>query len=228
MSLQYLASALENVPSEWLSVLTETALTPIDDQLLQARQAGSVIYPPAVSTFHALQQLRPSQVRVVMLGQDPYHGEHQATGMSFSVQKTVRIPPSLRNIYKELHQDIGFSVPKHGDLSDWARQGVLLLNSVLTVEAGLAASHSKFGWQTITDRLIELVNEKSQRCVFMLWGNWAISKSSLVNSDRHLILTASHPSPLSANRGFLGCKHFSQANEWLAKHRKIPIDWTIK
>jgi len=168
-----------------------------------------------------------SKVRIVVLGQDPYHGPNQAHGLSFSVLPGMPIPPSLKNIYKELHDDLGLHIPSHGHLEKWASQGVLLLNSVLTVEQGLAGSHQGKGWERFTDKVIKVVNEQRSNVVFMLWGAYAQKKGQVINADKHLVLTAPHPSPLSAHRGYLGCQHFSKANEYLNSHSYDSIDWQI-
>jgi len=165
---------------------------------------------------------------VVILGQDPYHGEHQAQGLSFSVPKGEKIPPSLRNIYKELHNDIDdFTLPTHGHLSSWAKQGVLLLNTVLTVEQGQAHSHKHLGWEQYTDKIIALINEHLTGVVFLLWGAHAQKKGKNINNDKHYILTAPHPSPLSAHRGFLGCRHFSKTNDILLQNGQKQINWCL-
>lgn len=192
------------------------------------RLAGKVIYPPAQDVFNAFKATEFDQVKVVILGQDPYHGPQQAHGLSFSVHKGVAIPPSLVNIYKELAEDIpGFQIPQHGYLQHWAEQGVLLLNTVLTVRAGHAHSHAQLGWETFTDRVISALNEGREHVVFMLWGSHAQKKGAMIDRIKHLVLTASHPSPLSAYRGFFGCKHFSLANAYLQAHAMSPIDWQL-
>lgn len=185
------------------------------------------IFPPADSTFNAFKITPFKNVKVVIIGQDPYHGEGQANGLAFSVNNGVRIPPSLRNMYKELHDDCGCNIPSHGDLTHWARQGVLLINSVLTVEEAKAGSHRKLGWQKFTDEAIQKLSEKREGIIFLLWGNYAIEKSGLIDSEKHHILTAMHPSPLSAYRGFFGCRHFSKVNDLLIQQGKQPIDWQI-
>jgi uracil-DNA glycosylase len=168
-----------------------------------------------------------NEVRVVILGQDPYHGPGQAHGLCFSVQQGVRTPPSLVNIYKELEADLGIKPRHHGCLEHWAKQGVLLLNSVLTVERGLAASHSKRGWERFTDRIIARVNDKAEPVVFLLWGSYAQKKAAFVDGSRHLVLKAAHPSPLSAHSGFLGCRHFSRSNAFLEERGLKPIEWAL-
>lgn len=185
------------------------------------------VYPPKESIFSAFQATPLEQVKVVLLGQDPYHGEGQANGLAFSVSRGVKLPPSLRNIYKELQEDCGISMPEHGDLTSWAKQGVLLLNTSLTVEMGKAGSHRNLGWEEVTDSAISLVNQKENPVVFILWGNHAHAKQSLITNPLHLILTSAHPSPLSAYRGFFGCKHFSKTNEFLKNNGETPIQWDI-
>lgn len=228
-SFSYLAPALARVHPAWEAALRAPALykklREIDQELTRQQGEGRVIFPPAAHTFNALSYVAPADVRVVILGQDPYHGDGEAMGLSFSVPEGIRVPPSLRNIYKELAADLGLGVPASGDLSHWAQQGVLLLNSVFTVERDKAGSHGKLGWQTISDALIDAVNQASPGCVFLLWGNWAQTKAERIDQSRHLTLTAAHPSPLSANRGFHGCRHFSQVNAWLIAHGREPIAW---
>ncbi|WRH77080.1 MAG: uracil-DNA glycosylase [Sphingobium sp.] len=195
--------------------------------LLGEKAAGKQIFPNSEEWFRALELTPLEKVRVVILGQDPYHGPGQAHGLCFSVQPGVRPPPSLVNIYKELQTDLGISRPHHGFLEHWATQGVLLLNSVLTVEMTKAASHRSKGWEKFTDAVIRLVNAKTDPVVFMLWGNYAQKKADFVDSARHLILKAAHPSPLSAHNGFLGCRHFSQCNAFLENKGLPPIDWAL-
>ena len=188
---------------------------------------GKEIFPKPSEYFAALNLTPLNQVKVVILGQDPYHGDGQAHGLCFSVQPDVRTPPSLKNIYKELDADLGIPKASHGHLVSWARQGVLLLNSVLTVERGLAASHRGRGWERFTDAVIAQVNQLEHPVVFLLWGAYAQKKAQFVDSSRHLVLKAAHPSPLSAHNGFLGCRHFSQANDFLEKNGLEPIDWRL-
>jgi uracil-DNA glycosylase len=195
--------------------------------LVGEREAGKRIFPAGSNWFRALDLTPLDEVKVVILGQDPYHGPGQAHGLCFSVPDGVRPPPSLVNIYKELESDLGIRRPAHGFLEHWAKQGVLLLNSVLTVEMGLAASHRDHGWERFTDAVVRLVNAKAEPVVFMLWGSYAQKKASFVDSSRHLVLKAPHPSPLSAHSGFLGCKHFSKANTFLESRGLDPIDWTL-
>lgn len=195
------------------------------------RDSGKRIFPAGSEWFRALDLTPLDQVRVVILGQDPYHGAGQAHGLCFSVRPGVRPPPSLVNIYKELQADLGLPRPAHGCLEHWARQGVLLLNSVLTVEMGLAASHRDRGWEKFTDAVIRLINARREPVVFMLWGSYAQKKAAFVDSidrgGRHLVLKAPHPSPLSAHNGFLGCRHFSKANAFLEAQGLPPIDWSL-
>ena len=186
-----------------------------------------VVYPPSEDIFNAMHLTPLSKVKCVIIGQDPYHEPGQAHGLCFSVKPDIKVPPSLENIYKELHDDIGFSIPNHGYLEEWAKQGVLLLNTVLTVQAHRAFSHRGKGWEQFTDAIIRTVNEVDRPVVFLLWGKPAQEKKALLNNTKHLILEAPHPSPLSAYRGFFGCKHFSKANEFLAKNGETPIDWTL-
>jgi len=192
----------------------------------QAYASGKTIYPPKAQRFNAFNLTALKDVNVVILGQDPYHGEGQAHGLSFSVPDGITIPPSLRNIYKELVTDLNLDEsPSNGDLTAWAKQGVLLINAVLTVEQSKAGSHAKKGWEHFTDNVIKHINEKNNGVVFLLWGNYAIQKSSLIDLNKHYVLTAAHPSPLSAYRGFFGCQHFSKTNEILAYQGKKTINW---
>lgn len=186
------------------------------------------IYPNREDIFNALQLTPFHKVKVVLLGQDPYHGPGQAHGLSFSVQRGVKIPPSLRNIFKELHDDLGIPIPEHGYLKSWAEQGVLLLNTVLTVRAGEANSHQGKGWETFTDHIISCLNTREEPVIFLLWGKPAEKKRALIDESRHVILSTSHPSPLSAHRGFFGSKPFSNVNRILKEWNKEPIDWTIE
>ena len=195
--------------------------------LLAEREAGKQIYPKANEWFAALDLTPLDQTRVVILGQDPYHGEGQAHGLCFSVQPGTRTPPSLVNIYKELFADLGLKPATHGNLKCWAEQGVLLLNSVLTVEASRAASHQGKGWERFTDAIIKLLNDQPRPIVFILWGAYAQRKAAFVDKTRHLVITSAHPSPLSAHNGFLGSKPFSKANAFLLAHGQKPIDWQI-
>ncbi len=192
------------------------------------RASGQTVYPPAADVFNAFKATEFGQVKVVILGQDPYHGAGQAHGLAFSVRPEVDIPPSLVNIYKELATDIeGFHIPNHGYLQHWADQGVLLLNTVLTVRAHQAHSHAALGWEQFTDRVIAQLNEHRRNVVFMLWGSHAQKKGAFIDRSRHLVLSAPHPSPLSAYRGFFGCRHFSQANAYLQQHGLGAVDWQV-
>jgi uracil-DNA glycosylase len=195
--------------------------------LLEEKNSGKVIFPRGPEYFRALDLTPLGKVKVVILGQDPYHGDGQAHGLCFSVQPGVRIPPSLVNIYKELQADLGIKPARHGYLEHWAKQGVLLLNSVLTVERSLAASHQGKGWEKFTDAVIARVNAQENPVVFMLWGSYAQKKAAFVDPDRHLVLKAPHPSPLSAHNGFFGSKHFSKANRFLESKGLAPIDWQL-
>jgi uracil-DNA glycosylase len=190
------------------------------------RAAGKVVFPPTKDVFNAFRFTEFDDVKVVILGQDPYHGPNQAHGLCFSVLPGVKTPPSLVNMYKELAQDIdGFQIPNHGYLKSWADQGVLLLNTVLTVEQGKAHSHAKTGWETFTDRVIDALNQHRHGVIFLLWGSHAQKKGQMIDRSKHHVLMAPHPSPLSAHRGFLGCKHFSQTNQILKQLGQMPIDW---
>ena len=195
--------------------------------LQQEKAEGKQVYPPGAEIFNALNHTPLDSVKVVILGQDPYHGPGQAHGLSFSVPEGIKIPPSLLNIYKELVQDIGITMPSHGNLLSWADQGVLLLNSVLTVVQSQANAHQGKGWEQFTDRLVSVLNEQCEHLVFMLWGSYAQKKGQVIDASKHLVLRAPHPSPLSAHRGFLGCKHFSQANDYLLSHGKQAINWQV-
>jgi uracil-DNA glycosylase len=197
-------------------------------EFLGAEKAeGRLVYPSVENVFAALNATPLNSVRVVILGQDPYHAANQAHGLSFSVPEGVPTPPSLRNIYKEVVSDLGGSIPTHGNLIQWANQGVLLLNSVLSVQEGQAASHQGKGWERFTDKIIEILNRESENLIFMLWGAYAQKKGQSIDKQRHLVLSAPHPSPLSAHRGFLGCKHFSQANAYFQSLGQADIDWQI-
>ena len=195
-------------------------------KLHEEKDRGIVIYPPGSKIFRAFDLCPLDAVKVVILGQDPYHGVGQAMGLSFSVPEGIAAPPSLKNIFKEIESDLGIRMSGSPDLEPWARQGVLLLNSVLTVRAGVAASHAGLGWQNFTDAVIKLISERCEGVVFMLWGNYARSKAGLIDSGRHLVLQAAHPSPL-ARGAFFGCRHFSQANAYLVKTGRSPINWQL-
>lgn len=192
------------------------------------RSRGITVYPPAADVFNAFKATQFQEVKVVILGQDPYHGPGQAHGLAFSVRHGIAVPPSLQNIYKELADDIpGFRLPDHGCLQAWAEQGVLLLNTVLTVRAGQAHSHAAFGWEQFTDRVIRILAEEREHLVFVLWGSHAQKKGAFIDRSRHLVLTSPHPSPLSAYRGFFGSRPFSRANAYLRTHHGIEIDWQV-
>ncbi|WP_404345578.1 uracil-DNA glycosylase [Vreelandella venusta] len=195
--------------------------------LAEEKAAKKVIYPHSSNWFRAFELTPLSSVKVVILGQDPYHGPRQAHGLCFSVQPGIQVPPSLVNIYKELVSDMGFTPVRHGFLEAWATQGVLLLNTALTVEQGNAASHRGKGWEHFTDRAIETVSQHAEPCVFLLWGSHARQKKALIDTTRHLVLESPHPSPLSAHRGFFGNHHFSQANQFLQEHGREPIEWQL-
>ncbi len=196
-------------------------------QFLQEQEnLGKAIYPPKALRFHALDLTPLDNIKVVILGQDPYHGDKQAHGLSFSVPEGIKIPPSLRNIYKELASSIpGYKVPESGNLEHWARQGVLLLNAVLTVEKGHAGSHAAKGWEIFTDNIIREINNSPRSVIFLLWGSYAHKKGRLIDNQKHIVLTSTHPSPLSAYRGFLGCGHFKRVNEILNERGEAAIEW---
>jgi uracil-DNA glycosylase len=227
-------SALSRVKLEasWKQALADVLTSEKMKQLRQflsgQKQSNSVVYPPNALIFNALDSTPLEAVKVVIIGQDPYHGANQANGLSFSVQRGIALPPSLRNIYQELFTDLGITPAKHGDLSSWAEQGVLMLNSVLTVSAGVPASHQNQGWEYFTDKVIDVINQASEHTVFILWGAYAQRKGQRIDSERHLVLKAAHPSPLAANRGgFFGCKVFSKTNQYLIEHGKSPIEWQL-
>lgn len=214
----------------WKKVLAEEFEKPYFKTLTDAvrreySDPALKVYPPAGKIFAAFDTTPFDRVKVVIIGQDPYHGPGQANGLCFSVSPGIEVPPSLRNIFQEIHDDTGVPVPVSGDLSRWARQGVLLLNASLTVREHQPKSHSGIGWETFTDAAVHALAEKREHLVFLLWGSDAIRKGSFIDRNRHLVLTAPHPSPLSAYRGFFGCRHFSQANEYLKAHGETPIEW---
>ncbi|MBR2860378.1 MAG: uracil-DNA glycosylase [Clostridia bacterium] len=196
-------------------------------EFLKKEYSQRVIYPNMYDIFNALKYTPLESVKAVIIGQDPYHGPNQAHGLCFSVKKGVEIPPSLKNIYKEMQTDLGIIQPNHGELTSWAQNGVLMLNAVLTVRQGQANSHKGMGWETFTDRVIQLVNDNAPPCVFLLWGANARAKEALITNKKHLVLSCAHPSPLSAYNGFFGCKHFSKANEFLVKNDREPISWQL-
>jgi uracil-DNA glycosylase len=223
--------AIELEPA-WLEVLSDEFdkdyMVQLRQFLKNEKQSGNKIYPKGSDIFNAFNKTSFDKLKVVILGQDPYHGENQAHGLSFSVQKGITIPPSLRNIYKELSTDIPcFITPNHGDLTEWTEQGVLLLNASLTVRAGMPGSHQKQGWETFTDTVISKISEKKEGVIFILWGSFAQAKAELIDKTQHHIIKSPHPSPFSADRGFFGSKPFSKTNEILIKEGKKPIDWQI-
>jgi uracil-DNA glycosylase len=197
------------------------------EAFLQEEYRKQAIFPPFPDIFNALNLCPPDRVKVVILGQDPYHGDGEANGLAFSVARGVKIPPSLRNIFAEMQRDLSLTSPAHGDLTHWAKQGVLLLNATLTVQKDLAGSHQNKGWEQFTDSVIRYLNNSFPHLVFLLWGNFARSKAAFINKDKHLVLESAHPSPLSAHRGFIGCGHFSQTNTYLQKNHLTPIDWQL-
>lgn len=217
---------------QWSDVLEGEKQQPYFKQILEhiseRRKAGITVYPPNKDMFNAFSLTAFSDIKVVILGQDPYHGPDQAHGLAFSVKGNVRVPPSLVNIYKELASNIdGFAIPQHGNLTSWAEQGVLLLNTVLSVEAGNAHSHANIGWERFTDKVIEQINQHTVGTLFLLWGSHAQKKGKMIDATKHCILNAPHPSPLSAHRGFLGCRHFSQVNQYLESQNRTPINWQL-
>ncbi len=218
------------IENSWKEILAEEFDKPYFSALVEflktEKTAGRIIYPPGSLIFNAYERTPFNKVKVVILGQDPYHNPGEAMGLSFSVPKNVRVPPSLQNIYKELIDDVGVPMPNHGDLTSWADQGVFLLNAMLTVEQNKAASHQQVGWQFFTDATIKVLSEKREKIVFMLWGNFAKRKAELIDTKKHLILEAAHPSPLARN-AFAGSKPFSKANAYLEKEGVVPIDWRI-
>ena len=218
--------------ASWKAGLSDFLLSQKMDELkaflVQEKQADKVIYPQNSLIFNAFNITPLPQVKVVIIGQDPYHGPNQAHGLSFSVQPGIAVPPSLRNIFHELQTDLGIPVSKHGNLTKWAEQGVLLLNSVLTVEAGQPTSHQKRGWEDFTNYVIDVLNEQCENIVFILWGAYAQRKGQRIDPNKHLVLKAAHPSPLAANRGgFFGCKVFSKTNNYLKQHGIEPINWQL-
>jgi uracil-DNA glycosylase len=218
------------IHESWKSVLKDQFeseyFSKLKDFLVEEKQKTPV-YPRGSLIFNAFEQTPFDKVKVVILGQDPYHGPGQAHGLCFSVPMGVKPPPSLVNIFKEIENDLGFPPPSHGNLEYWARQGVMLLNATLTVRANQAGSHQNKGWEIFTDNVIKIISEQKQHIVFLLWGNYARAKKSLIDSSKELILEAAHPSPFSAFNGFFGCKHFSKTNDWLREHHLSEIDWKI-
>jgi len=220
-----------DINSSWYNILTqefEKSYFISLKKFLVEEKTTHIIYPPGSQIFHAFNKTPFDKVKVVVIGQDPYHGEGQAHGLCFSVPKGIAQPPSLKNIFKELHRDNGMEIPKTGNLESWAEQGVLLINATLTVRAHQAGSHQKKGWETFTDKVIEILSEEKEGLIFLLWGAFAQAKSNLIDEKKHYILKSVHPSPLSAHRGFIGCGHFSKTNEILHFNGKEEIDWAIK
>jgi uracil-DNA glycosylase len=217
------------IESSWKEVLQKEFSQPYFEQiggfLKTEKAAGEIIYPPGSLIFNAFHKTPFKNVKVVLLGQDPYHNPGQAHGLSFSVPKGVAMPPSLVNIFKEIKTDLGISLPSHGDLEKWAEQGVLLLNASLTVRKNEPGSHSKIGWLTFTNAVIQKVSDENKDVVFILWGRFAQEKQALIDETKHAVLKAAHPSPFSADKGFFGCRHFSNTNAYLTKHGLDPIDW---
>lgn len=216
------------IEASWKEALTEEFEKPYFKELtefVRGEYLSGKVFPPPKFIFHAFELCPFDTVKVVILGQDPYHGDGQAHGLSFSVPEGVHIPPSLQNIYKEMAGDVGGSIPTHGNLESWAQQGVLLLNATLTVRAHTAGSHQGKGWEEFTDAVIRTLSQKKEHLVFLLWGNYAKKKRELIDSEKHLVLEAAHPSPFSAYNGFFGCKHFSKTNTYLKKHDSEPIYW---
>jgi len=218
------------INQEWKEAINEAFQKPqfLDlKQFLLEERKNNIIYPPGKLIFNAFNLTPFSKIKVVIIGQDPYHGEGQAHGLCFSVPDGIKIPPSLQNIYKEINRDFGYPIPKSGNLEPWAKQGVLLLNATLTVRANQAGSHQRKGWEEFTDSVIKTISDKLNGVVFLLWGNYAHAKSTFIDERKHLILKAVHPSPLSAHRGFIGCGHFSKTNDYLLSLNKKPINWQI-
>ena len=219
-----------DIDASWYRVLRPEFEAPYFSDLksfLVEEKQHYVVYPPGPLIFNAFNLTPFENVKVVILGQDPYHGPGQAHGLSFSVPDGVRFPPSLQNIFKEIYDDLGIPIPRSGNLEKWAREGVLLLNASLTVRANEAASHAHHGWERFTDAAIRALSNERQHLVFILWGNYAIAKESLIDTSKHLVLKSVHPSPLSAHRGFFGCHHFSQTNDYLQKYGITPVDWRL-
>ncbi len=216
------------IEKSWKEVLQEEFNKPYFKELtdfVKSEYQSKKVFPPPKDIFKAFDLCPFDKVKVVMLGQDPYHGPNQAHGLCFSVNEEVKIPPSLINIYKEIQSDIGGEIPAHGNLEHWTEQGVFMINAILSVVAGMPTSHQNKGWESFTDEIIRLISEKKEHVVFMLWGAYAQGKEWMIDDKKHLILKAPHPSPLSAHRGFIGCKHFSKANEYLKAHELEEIKW---
>jgi uracil-DNA glycosylase len=219
------------IEASWKEVLAEEFKKPYFKQIAQhlktEKEQGKIIYPPGPQIFHAFEATPFDKVKVVVIGQDPYHGPKQAHGLSFSVQQGVATPPSLVNIFKELHEDVGLPIPRHGHLENWAKQGVLLLNASLTVRAAEPMSHAKLGWEKFTNTVIEKISDLKENIVFVLWGKFAQEKQSLIDNKKHYIIKSAHPSPLSAKNGFFGSRPFSKINTFLVKKGIDPIDWAL-
>lgn len=228
----FLNTPLNLTSTDWFHCFEEvenrSSVDAIEEELKILTEQNEIVLPSSQDIFNAFRLCPFKDLKVVILGQDPYHHPGQAHGLSFSVPNGIKIPPSLRNIYKALNQDLGLSIPVTGNLTPWAEQGVLLLNSILTVSAFNPVSHRKIGWEKFTDVLIQLISERKESVVFMLWGNYARSKAQLIDASRHLILEAPHPSPLSAHQGFFTCRHFSKCNTYLEQQGKEAIDWSIQ
>lgn len=218
------------IEESWKKILDEEFNKPYFltlKEFLVKEKSRHIVFPPGDRIFAAFDHTPFENVKVVILGQDPYHGPGQAHGLCFSVPRGEKPPPSLQNIFKEIHQDLGIPLPTHGNLEKWSKQGVMLLNATLTVRAHQAGSHQKKGWENFTDAVIRILSAKKQNLVFLLWGNYAIQKSSMIDKSKHLVLKTVHPSPLSASRGFFGCRHFSKTNDYLAQNGKEPVDWNL-
>ena len=219
------------IEASWKEALQEEFCKPYFQQIVEflkvEKTQGKIIYPPGSLIFNAFNTTPFGKVKVVLIGQDPYHGPGQAHGLCFSVQNEIALPPSLQNIYKELHNDIGIPIPKTGNLTHWAEQGVFLLNASLTVRAGDPMSHSRIGWATFTDAVIQIISSQKKNIVFLLWGKFAQDKQMLIDTTKHYVLKAAHPSPLSASSGFFGCRHFSKTNNFLVKNGIDPVDWAV-
>jgi len=219
------------IEDSWKEALQEEFCKPYFQQIVEflkvEKAQGKIIYPPGSLIFNAFNTTPFGKVKVVLIGQDPYHGPGQAHGLCFSVQNGIALPPSLQNIYKELHNDIGIPIPKTGNLTHWAEQGVFLLNASLTVRAGDPMSHSRIGWATFTDAVIQIISSQKKNIVFLLWGKFAQDKQMLIDTTKHYVLKAAHPSPLSASSGFFGCRHFSKTNNFLVKNGIDPVDWAV-
>lgn len=228
---QYRGATAMGLPPSWRAYLADEFEQPYMRQLMSfltcEEQSGKQIFPRNSDIFSAFDSTPLERVKVVVLGQDPYHGAGQAHGLAFSVKAGVKVPPSLRNIYKELNTELGLPIPDHGQLTAWAQRGVLLLNSVLTVQSAQAGSHQGRGWERFTDKVIQVINDRREGIVFLLWGSYAQRKGMMIDRQRHCVLEAAHPSPLSAYRGFFGCGHFAATNDYLISQKRTPIDWSV-